>query len=275
MLGICQSAQAIEPNARLVPIRPLRRVIRLGRQEREFQSKAVHHGTWWIDRDQLFQSLTPEELNLNPGEPAQHLLLLPLPEQELTPATWERLWRSLFHDVRRSLHGYGHAGLEESSRLPSATLLGPARWEAIRQVLLEENLIDESDDSERILREFASFSREVLSFQPGDWDTYFPGLNDDEPPLLSLSSIVDRERLLASSRPPGYPADAFVSIEAEHPRHSHPVSQASAETLPDDRGSANDILAAVAMFRESDPRAVGHIDRLVQRLRHAPGTRGR
>src|SRR6478672_5504109 len=88
---------AIEPSARLVPVRALRRAIRLSRELVGLPPHAVHDRCLRIPRDQLFQLLTPGEVGLSPDEPAPQLLLIPAPEAEVTGQIWNDLWRTLFH----------------------------------------------------------------------------------------------------------------------------------------------------------------------------------
>src|SRR5262249_2838852 len=59
---------AIEPAARAVPVRALRRVIRACRDRGDFDTHVLHTRSWWVNRDRLFSILTPWELGLSPTE---------------------------------------------------------------------------------------------------------------------------------------------------------------------------------------------------------------
>src|SRR5436305_812405 len=141
--GYAELIGEVELAARVVPARALRRAIRQSRDRGTFRPRAVHDRCWWVRRDDLFRWLTPHELGLSNHEPAE-LLLIPAPEPEGKGQSPADAWRTLFHGaVDRALDAASREG-----RLNDATIrrlrreLGPARWQMIRTVLVEENLID-------------------------------------------------------------------------------------------------------------------------------------
>src|SRR3954453_22376151 len=85
----------VEPAARLVPVRALRRAIRRSRERAGLGPRAVHDQAWWVRTADLFRTLTPLELGLSPDEPAPELLLLPAPADGEPPPDHTALWRTL------------------------------------------------------------------------------------------------------------------------------------------------------------------------------------
>ena len=144
----------LEPLARLVPVRVLRRALRLSHEQEFMHPHAVHDRCWRVARDHLFDLLTPGELGLSPTEPAAELLLLPLPDGAITEETWVVLWRTLFHAaVDRAFDEAAASGRIDPAVIRSASLvLGPANWRAIRSILTEENLVDEHGTTQSVVR---------------------------------------------------------------------------------------------------------------------------
>src|SRR5262245_24047072 len=94
LVAFTAAAQMVEPAARVVPGRAIRRAIRLTRPSDD--RTVVHDQVWWVDRDRLFENLTPAELGLTRNQP-ERLLLIAEPVGPVEPQTWLELWRTLFH----------------------------------------------------------------------------------------------------------------------------------------------------------------------------------
>lgn len=257
---------AVEPAARVIPVRVLRRAIRQSRDRGTFRPKVVHDRCWWVRRDDLFAWLTPPELGLSANEPPE-LLLLPTPDARASPASREVVWRTLFHAaVDRELDAARRDGrLDDDTIHGMRHGVGPSRWQMIRTVLAEEHLIDEADPDFQVFREFAAFGLELVRFRPGDWGTYFPGLSPDVQPLSTARRLLDVDSVYERTRP------EIADTEPAHPAHPT-VSAMPLDATPDDRAldlwaaRGNDLKAAVRLARSGDPRAEAHVDRVAARL---------
>src|SRR5205823_1589842 len=90
-------AAAIEPAARVVPVRALRRAIRQSRDRGTFRPRVVHDRSWWVRRDDLFRWLTPAELGLTDNEPPELLLIPAAGPGSSVPSSHAAVWRTMFH----------------------------------------------------------------------------------------------------------------------------------------------------------------------------------
>lgn len=259
---------AVEPNGRFVPRRGLRRVIRRTRDQSTFRPPAIHDRAWRVDRDRVFSEVMPFELGLGPNEPAE-LLLVPRPDEPVSRQTWLDLWRTLFHvGVDREIDRAVASGLLSADTLRDLRAgLGPVQWQALRVVLEEENLIDEYDGTERVLREFAALALEVIHFRPADWDAFFPGLRPTDGQLQTLLGVVDSQAIYEHTRPAGLPPEAArepTAMESASPAKPVPAPPPARLKKWTDRG--NDLRAAVALQQAGDPAGGNYLDNLVRRL---------
>ena len=144
---LLQQLQAIEPGARLVPLRALRRAIRLSRDRGDFHTAVVHDRCWRVDRNRLFDLVFPSELRLSTTDPVQEFLLIPIPDDPTSSRAKRELSQTLFHAaLDREFDRAVTAGrLDPLSLRSFRESVGPAQWHTIRVVLLEENLIGEGD----------------------------------------------------------------------------------------------------------------------------------
>lgn len=258
----------VEPAARVVPTRVLRRVIRRSRDRGTFRPHPVHDRSWWVGRDRLFELLDPHELGLSPTEPAAELLLIPAPPPD-TPPSHTDIWRTLFHAaIDRELDAARRTGRLDGETIRRARrAVGSVRWQTIRMVLREENLIDDSDPDDAAFCEFVAFALEIRQFRPDDWDTFFPDLPDDAEPLRTADQLLDIGAIYQRTRPPGGPTGLVP------PAAQSPATEAAPPGPPPDpgrvagwAGRGNDLKAAVLLARAGDPRAETHLDRLAGRL---------
>ena len=248
-----EAVSQIEPAARVVPGRTLRRAIRQSRDRGTFRPRAVHDCCWWVRRDELFRWLTPPELGLSDREPAE-LLLIPAPEPDGRGQSPADVWQTLFHAaVDRELDDAARQG-----RMDDATIrrfrrhVGPARWQMIRTILVEENLIEDADPDDRAFREFAAFGLELARFRSDDWDAFFPALSPTDEPLRTVTDLLDVDALYERTRPRMLAPDFPVAVA--------PAAAPAAGRSPDaqsvgrwiERG--NDLKAAVVLARAARPR---------------------
>ncbi|HEX3152556.1 MAG TPA: hypothetical protein VHR66_31075 [Gemmataceae bacterium] len=258
---------AVEPAARFVPGRALRRAIRLSRDQGTFRPRAIHDRCWWVNRDQLFQLLTPAELDLSPSEPAADLLLIPRPQPTSDEASLTALRRVLFH---AAIDREFDLALRQRRLTPELidrvrSEIGPTDWIAIRHVLEEQHLIDQSDDDTVVLREFIALGLELLRFVPSQWDVFFPGIARDGAWFAIANSSIDIDRI--NSR---FGTEKSPIASKAAPRT--PTMRATRTTLPAPAAinswvhRGNDLKAAVLLTRAGDSAGIRYLDRLVHRL---------
>ncbi len=255
---------------RIVPRRALWRAIRFTDKRHGFRDAVVHDRAYWIDRDQLTQSLSPAELGLGENEPSR-LLLIAEPTTTIGPATWLHVWRELFHAaVDREFDAALQSGRIDASkliRLPRD--LGPAAWHAIRGVLEEEHLILEDDDSVAVARELVAFGCELIHFCPNDWDVFFPGIRPNDDSLGWLFSFMDAGQIFEKIRPE--PAKLHIRsselVDQEIPGHPVAISEADRGRVRTWAERGNDVCAAILLQRGGDSGAIERLDRLIDRLR--------
>src|SRR5262249_7605716 len=268
---------AIEPAARAVPVRALRRVIRACRDRGDFDTHVLHTRSWWVNRDRLFSILTPWELGLSPTEPATDLLLLP--EENLANQSPTALWRTIFHagvDRQVDLAIAGGRVSPEWVR-DFRQRLGPAQWHEIRVVLEGEQLTDDHDTDLVVFREFAAFALEVRNFLPGEWLTYFPGLQRPETIFAAIRKFVDVDALLARTKPPGLLAEPALSRRPPDPPVPSPATGRAPEAVRARAQRAavrgNDLRAAILLARAGDPSPRHHPHQLMAGVRAVAGER--
>jgi hypothetical protein len=266
------AVRAVEPAARLVPRRVIRRAIRL--MSDVDHDSVAHDRVRWVDRDRLFRVLTPAEFGLSQIEP-DRLLLVAEPSDFDGRQVWVELWRTLFHaQVDRQFDqaiATGRIDRVVIERLPRQ--IGPAPWNMILRVLEEEQLVLSDDPPERVAREFVAFGLEVVHFQPTAWGVLFPGLRTDVEPWATLFSFTDSHQLFRQTRPGSAKLDDAhaLSVERPAPRPVVPVSESDRPRIDSWVQRGNDLKAAVLLQRAGDPSAVQYLDRLIDRLQPVIG----
>src|SRR5947209_8029870 len=97
--------RSVEPAARLVERRLLRRVIRRHLDMPVSANPAPHEDAYWIDRAELERTAHPSELGLRADDlPPDRVLLLPRPEGGEAGQALRDCWRALFQArVRRTV----------------------------------------------------------------------------------------------------------------------------------------------------------------------------
>jgi hypothetical protein len=260
---------AVEPAARVVPARALRRAIRQSRDRGTFRPRAVHDRCWWVDRDDLFQWLTPGELDLSGDEPDE-LLLVPEPERGSESLSEAAARRLLYHAaIDRDLRLARAAGrLDDFAVRGTRRAVGPVRWQMIRTVLFEENLIDEADPDEVVFREFAAFGLELLCFEPTEWEAYFSGISPDGEPLRTARAFVDVKCARDATEPSraSRTEGRLPAVPGPGPG-DRPVAAQVQKWV----AQGNDLKAAVELARAGDPEGESHLGHLVERLVRVSG----
>jgi hypothetical protein len=272
--ALARIAQAVDPSARLLPTRLVKRVIR-----RHFDlpigQHVSHNICFEVARDELLECVDATDLGGTDGLP-ERVLLLPLPDDEQTlPQALVELWRGLFHAAIDRAVGQTAVGFADQPRLFSATVL-----QEIRAVLQDERRLASDDGDGDLFREFAAFFLELRFFSPALLGAYFPGFLDPEMVTRLLEEQLGAQDLFVATRPAGAPGPAPFSHGQPAVATMSPgalefaVSPATAEHRAADTILAatrgNDVRAAI------DLRSINHVQqaedqlkRLIGRLRHA------
>ncbi len=208
---LAQALRAREPAARLVVPRILRRVILEHREVTAWGFRVPHRKSYAIAAQPLLQIADRDELGLAPDEPLPpRMILLPSPEPALLaelPAgeVLLRYWRLLFH---ARVHVAMDERAAEGELGPSAlrqriSQIGPATFEEIREVLLQEGfLLPPRDDLEAYI-EFAAVYLELRHFASGLLPWYFPTVEHFERIDAVLAQDMDARSLYEATRPDG------------------------------------------------------------------------
>jgi hypothetical protein len=267
-----QALLAIDPAVCLAPPRILRRVIKADRRLVGLGLRVPHVKSYVIARDALLKLATRDELGVAPGrELPETVVLLVRPESDKLAALSrdEALvlyWRLLFHArVHTALDArFAEGKLTVSGVRHRIQSIGPTEFDAIRDVLRQENFLMPPRDDRTAYVEFAALYLELRHFAPGLVKRYFPGLDDPAGIEALLAEDVDVAEVLAHTRLPGAPDPAtLVKPEAE----SRPRDR-TAEAPPPGRPSESDYRHLVAAADKA--RAVGNVVRAaILRMRAA------
>src|SRR5262249_34895831 len=103
--------------------------------------------------------------------------------------------------------------------------IGPTEFDAIRDVLRQENFLMPPRDDRTAYIEFAALYLELRQFAPSLLPRYFPGLTDLAAIDALLAEDVDAAAVLARSRPPGAPSpDGATGRRGDGVTGNHPVT---------------------------------------------------
>jgi hypothetical protein len=196
--------RAVEPAARLVSERQLRKVLNAIRESgRPVGSNPAL--PYWVSR----VDLRAADLDLAPGEQARVVLIvdpndrlidhLPLPEQ------LRAYWRALFQAAVMAAIDAKLASRSLTVEACAERLerLGPASSREIRFVLESDHVAGPDADAVDRYRLFAAVFLDRLIFAPGDLDRTFPSLTEPTAVVAVLAEDVDAAALLSRSRPAG------------------------------------------------------------------------
>ena len=295
--------ETVEPAARLVPPRVLRRIIKQDRNLAGLGLAVPHRFSYVISREGLLQIVTPDELDLGRGvELPATVTLLAAPAAEALAATSRsamllRYWRLLFHvRVHLAVEGrLGQASAAAAGLCDRVARIGDTEFEEIRSVLRQEKLLLAEDDR-TVYVEFAAVYLELRFFASSLVGTYFPAVIRWDQVDEVLAADVDAAALFAATRLPGAPdpvpeeppveEEGEVPLPPEEPATGKPPAYRLFKLLNRRAKKAaeqgNVVRAALARMQaaavgpprkraETRAAARAELDRLADRLRAALG----
>ena len=272
--GLSRIVQNVDPTARLVSRRLVRRVIR--RHLNLTAGQPVPHDFCYeLPTSDLLESIGADELGNSPEALPERILLLPLPEDDGGSSPDRVLldcWRSLFHAaVDRALALKDVDGVRELPRIFNATVL-----HEIHSVMEGEHRLIPGDDDRLSLREFAAFFLELHFFSPLLVAVYFPGFRDPQEVASWLEERIGARAIFESTRPLGAAQPGLIIREE---RKTEPEANVPAAIVENPAALAraasaankgNDVRAAI-LYRHFGKitEAEASLQHLVDRLRTA------
>ncbi|MDY3563257.1 hypothetical protein R5W23_004757 [Gemmata sp. JC673] len=187
--------------------------------------RVPHSHCFVVDRFTLFKHVEPDELQL-PSDHSlpQHVLLLERPAPELLAGSRDELlgryWRLLFHAcVHREIEPRLGALAPDALR-ERIEAIGPAAFEEVRNVLLEDRQLAPDADDRAVYFEFAAYFLELRFFNPALIPVSFPRLSAAEAAQV-LDRDVDGAGLFRRTRPPGTPDPAPRTDDQSDESHDY------------------------------------------------------
>jgi hypothetical protein len=268
---------SIDPSARLVPLRGLRRLIRRARDWDEFGASAPHELCWRMSIREIEALFPPSELGLHEADTTSELVLIPVPTDSVNAPQIERLRIALYHaGVDRLVDAAFASGRLDREWVSHFTKrLGRSQWDEIRTVLMEAGLIAEGDSDRLIAREFIAYFTQLWHLDREHLSDFFPGLRHpdqlaEEFAFLPTAALAERTRpleTLAISVPEST-VDQAVIVP---PSPSEPLREEKRAQEASEKG--NNVKAAILLHQIGSEAALDELHRLASRL-HRLGTAG-
>jgi len=265
----------------LVEERVLRRIIRAHRDLRGFGRQVPHVHCYVLPRSALLRFVDRGDVVVDVTTLPESVIVVTGDRGKLAtgaPAPQSALWRSIFHArVHQKLDELHAAGaLGAAAFRERVHRLGQTELDAIRWVLRQETMLLPPADTPSVYTEFVASYLELRCFDPDGVARTFPALDAAHVDAV-VALDVDREALLAASRPPRAP-EAPLIVAAEAELEPEP-SESSTLVTPSARGYAevarrkgNLARAAILTARAGDPDAARvDVDELVARLSRSFG----
>jgi hypothetical protein len=204
---------SVEPAARLVAPRLLRRVVRLHNSLSGFGFRVPHSKSYVIPQHDLLELADRSEIGFRPTDVLpDEVILLERPNGETLeerPQSEMLLfyWRLLFHArVHREFHELvkqRQFGAAEAAQRAAA--LTGLEFDEIRNVLAEERFLLPPYDDASVYEEFAAVYLSIRYFQPALMASFFPAFRSLDRVDGILAQDISAETILDATRLPGTP----------------------------------------------------------------------
>ena len=192
--------RTLDPRARVVPPRVIRRVARREHGAGLLGLHVAHRKSLAIATEAALGVVAADDLGLNGDDPPNRLLLIAEPDDDLTPSAapaWA--WRRVFHEAVHE--AVTSANLDASAVAARVVAIGAREFAEARDVLERDGWLTSPLDDAETYEEFAAVYLELKQFAPELLPTYFPGIDDAERVESVFAQDVDGPRLFAAVRP--------------------------------------------------------------------------
>ena len=211
-LKVIEQSLRAASGALLVDPRVLRQIIK---RHRRVRGLVPHAHAYTIDRDTLYQLVTPAELPSGPAPLPQEVIILARPSPRVMASNSEsviltRLWRTVFHArVHQAFDRCMREGkLDEAVVRARIHHIGPSEFDEVRGILRHDDRVLPPNRDLEVYIEFAALYLELRYFAPGLLITTFPGLTDHHRVEETFAQDIDVAPLLDAGRPTQVPAPA-------------------------------------------------------------------
>ena len=215
----------VDPRARLVSTRVLRRIIKQEQRVGALAFHLVHRRSLTIAPAVALRAVEGTDLGLTPTEPLPDFLLLmecpdlPMPCAETLGWIWRRLFHARVHAIIDAKIAAGL--LDEREVRLRIVAIGRREFAEIRSVLEGDAWLLTPRDDVSVYVEFAAVFLELRFFAQGLVPTYFPGIENP----IAVAEVIDRDvdgrALFDSTRPAGAADPAPHPVE-DDPREIAP-----------------------------------------------------
>jgi hypothetical protein len=208
-----RAVRSVEPAARLVLPRLLRRVVRLHMSLPGMGFRVPHSKTYVIPQKALLEIADRGEIGFDPMDDLpENVILLERPNGEILEQ-WSRseillyYWGLLYHarvheEFRLLANPQRSAPAGVGKRLAA---LGSLEFDEIRNVLGQERFLLPPYDDASVYVEFVAVYLGIRYFQPSLMASFFPALKSLERVDELIGKDIDAEELLEVTRLPGTP----------------------------------------------------------------------
>jgi hypothetical protein len=208
-----EALASVEPAARLVLPRLLRRVVRLHTSLPSLGFRVPHSTTYVIPQTELLEYADRSEIGFGPSAmlPDEVILLErpnsetleERPRGEILLRYWELLFHARIHQEFDHLMRRGCFGSAETERRLAS--LGSLEFDEICNVLRQEQLLLPPRDAQSTYVEFAAVYLSIRYFQPVLLASFFPALKSLEQVDGIIGRDIHADPILDATRLPGTP----------------------------------------------------------------------
>lgn len=215
----------VDPRARLVPTRVLRRIIKQEQRVGALAFHLVHRRSLTIAPAAALRAVEETDLGLTPTEPLPDFLLLiecpdlPMPRAEALGWIWRRLFHASVHAIIDARIAEGL--LDEREVRQRIEAIGRREFAEIRSVLEADAWLLTPRDEVSVYGEFVAVFLELRFFAASLVWSCFPGIDNLDAVAEVIDADVDGRALFDATRPAGAADPA-----------PHPVEDGPREVAP-------------------------------------------
>jgi hypothetical protein len=222
-----RAMREVDPRARLVPSRVLRRIVAREQKVGVLGLHRVHRRSLTIEPRLALHTVSAAELGLAAAESLpDYLLLVEEPEEEMPrdeALGW--VWRRLFHArVHAAIDAKCAAGkLNHDEVAGRIATIGRREFAEVRSVLDRDAWLMAPRDDRAVYGEFAAVFLELRYFAESLAPVYFPGIDDAAEVAAVIGRDVDGQHLFEATRPANAPDPAPHPIADDRPEIPPPL----------------------------------------------------